>query len=237
MGFPKISGQTVLHVATLIAMAFALWMMFLWVPTDINQGVVQRILYIHVPTAWVSMVAIVGVAAASILYLTTKKEHWDRLAVSMAEVGVMFGAVMLISGMIWAKPVWKVWWTGEAKLTTALILFFIYVAYLMFRAYFPPGDQRMRLSAIIAVIGAIDTPIIYYASVLWQEAHPPLVVGPIAEEENLVAAEIGLTLLVSVIAFTFLFFSLLTARLGLARMERDYEVLKFRTANQAAGAN
>ncbi len=237
MGFPKINAQTVLHVATLATMGFALWMMFVWVPTDINQGVVQRILYIHVPVAWVSMVAIVGVAAASVIYLITKNETWDRLAVSMAEVGVMFGAIMLISGMVWAKPVWEVWWTGEAKLTTALILFFIYVAYLLFRAYFPPGDQRMRLSAIIAIIGAIDTPIIYYASVLWQEAHPPLVVGPIAEEENLVAAEIGLTLLVSVIAFTFLFFSLLVARLGLARMETEHEVLKFQSSRTTAGAS
>ena len=107
----------------------------------------------------------------------------------------------------------------------------------MFRAYFPPGDQRMRLSAIIAIIGAIDTPIIYYASVLWQEAHPPLVVGPIAEEENLVADEIGLTLLVSVIAFTFLFFSLLVARLGLARMEHEYEVLKFQSSRLTVGAS
>jgi heme exporter protein C len=237
MGFSKISAQTVLHIVTLIAMGFALWMMFVWVPTDINQGVVQRILYIHVPVAWVSMVAIVGVAAASVIYLITKNERWDQLALSMAEVGIAFGAVMLISGMIWAKPVWNVWWTGEAKLTTALTLFFIYVAYLMFRAYFPPGDQRMRLSAVIAIIGAIDTPIIYYASVLWQEAHPPLVVGPVAEEENLVAAEIGLTLLVSVIAFTLLFFSLMTSRLNLAKMEREYEVLRFRTAKQPAGAN
>ena len=145
MGFLKIRAQTVLHVATLVAMAFALWMMFVWVPTDINQGVVQRILYIHVPVAWVSMVAIIGVAVASVAYLITKRETWDRIAASMAEVGVMFGAIMLISGMVWAKPVWEVWWTGEAKLTTALILFFVYVAYLMFRAYFPPGDQRMRL--------------------------------------------------------------------------------------------
>ena len=170
MGLPKIQLRVVLHVGTLLMMGFALWMMFAWVPTDINQGVIQRILYLHVPSAWASMVAIVGVAVASVVYLMSKDERWDRLAVSMAEVGVMFGAVMLISGMIWAKPVWGVWWTGEAKLTTALILFFIYVAYLMFRAYFPAGDQRMRLSAIIAIIGAIDAPIIYYASVLWQES-------------------------------------------------------------------
>ncbi len=200
-------------------MAVALWMMFQWVPTEINQGSIQRLLYIHVPVAWVSMAAIVGVAAASILYLRTRALKWDRLALSMAEVGVLFGGVMLVSGMIWAKPVWGVWWTGEAKLTTALILFFIYIAYLMFRAYFPPGDQQMRLSAIIATIGAIDTPIIYYGSILWQEAHPPAVVGPIADDESAVAAQVGITLLVSVVAFTMLFASLIIERLGLARLE------------------
>ncbi len=229
-------SQVILHLGTFVAMVIAIWMIFAWVPTEINQGVVQRILYIHVPVAWVSMVAIVGVAAASVMYLWKRNETWDRLAVSMAEIGVLFGGLMLISGMVWAKPVWGVWWTGEAKLTTALILFFVYLAYLMFRAYFPPGDQRMRLAAIVAIIGAIDSPIIYYASVLWQEAHPPLVVGPVAEQENLVATEIGLTLLVSTIAFTLLFFSLLVVRLGLARVERRVETLRFGRVNATANA-
>ena len=215
-------------------MAFSLWMIFMWVPTEVNQGAIQRILYIHVPIAWVSMVAIVGVAGASILYLRNRNEMWDRLAISMAEIGVLFGGMMLITGMIWAKPVWGVWWTGEAKLTTALILFFIYVAYLMFRAYFPPGDQRMRLSAIIAIIGAIDTPIIYYGSNLWQEAHPPVVVGPVADDESAVAAKVGLTLLVAVIAFTMLFASLLTERLGLARLESEAENTKSRLRSRVA---
>ena len=218
----------ILHFSTAVIMAFALWMVFMWVPTEVNQGPVQRLLYFHVPVAWASMVAIVGVAVASILYLRTRNEKWDRLALSTAEVGVVFGGLMLITGMIWARPVWGVWWTGEAKLTTALILFFIYVAYLMFRAYFPAGDQRMRLSAIIAIIGAIDTPIIYYGSILWQEAHPPAVVGPLADEESAVAAQIGLTLLVSTVAFTMLFVSLLVERLGLARLESD---LRHRLSN------
>ena len=223
-----------LHGSTAITMAIALWTIFIWVPTEVNQGPIQRILYIHVPIAWVSMVAIVGVAAASIIYLKTRNEKGDRLALSMAEIGVLFGGLMLISGMIWAKPVWGVWWTGEAKLTTALILFFIYIAYLMFRAYFPAGDQRMRLSAIIAVIGAIDTPIIYYGSILWQEAHPPAVVGPVADDESAVAAQVGLTLLVAVIAFTLLFVSLLTERIELARLESDTDITKSRLRSRTA---
>ena len=218
-----IKSRRVLHSVTLVAMLVALWMMFRWVPTDVSQGAVQRILYLHVPVAWVSMVAIVVVAFASVMYLRTRDAKWDRRAVSVAEVGLVFGAVMLVSGIVWARPVWLVWWTGEAKLTTALILFLIYVAYLMFRAYFPPGDQRRRISAIIAILGAIDTPIIYYASILFQESHPPAVVGPLADDESAVAAQIGLTLLVSVVAFTLLFLSILVERLGVGRLEEELD--------------
>jgi heme exporter protein C len=186
-------------------MAVTLWMVFIWVPTEANQGNVQRILYIHVPVAWGSMLAIFFVSGASFAYLRTKNELWDRIAVATAETGVVFGALMLITGMVWARPVWGVWWTGEAKLTTALILFFVYVAYLMFRAYFPPGTQRQRLAAIIALIGAIDTPIVYYAANLWSKAHPPTVISPGADADNAFSGDFGLTLLVAMMAFTFLF--------------------------------
>ena len=226
VGFKMVLSRRALHSVTLVAMVFALWMMFRWVPSDISQGAVQRILYLHVPVAWVSMVAIVVVAFASVMYLKTRDSKWDRRAVSVAEVGLVFGAVMLVSGIIWARPVWLVWWTGEAKLTTALILFFIYVAYLMFGAYFPPGDQRRRIAAVVAILGAIDTPIIYFASVLFQESHPPAVIGPVADESAAVGAQIGLTLLVSTVAFTLLFASILAERLGLARLEEEVDELR-----------
>lgn len=218
-------------------MMVALWMMFRWVPTDVNQGAVQRILYLHVPVAWASMGAIVFVAFASVMYLRTRDARWDRRAVAVAEVGLVFGAVMLISGMIWARPVWLVWWTGEAKLTTALILFFIYVAYLLFRAYFPPGDQRRRIAAIIAIFGAIDTPIIYWASILFQESHPPAVIGPVADDESAVAAQVGLTLLVSTVAFTMLFISVVAERMATGRMEAQVEELRQQRADTLAAAS
>ena len=135
------------------AVILSIWMIFMWVPTEINQGLVQRILYVHVPFAWASMVAIIAVAFASLMFLITKKTYWDNLAQSLAEVGVVCAVVMLFSGIVWAKPVWGIWWTGEAKLTTALILFLIYCAYLVFRNYFPPGDARNRIAAIINGIG------------------------------------------------------------------------------------
>ena len=187
------------------AVILSIWMIFMWVPTEINQGLVQRILYVHVPFAWASMVAIIAVAFASLMFLVTKKTYWDNLAQSLAEVGVVCAVVMLFSGIVWAKPVWGSWWTGEAKLTTALILFLIYCAYLVFRNYFPPGDARNRIAAIIALIGAIDSPIIYYAAQIWQENHPQAVVGPLATQESSLSSEMVITLLTSVLAVTLMF--------------------------------
>ena len=207
-------------------MGVALYLIFIWVPTETNQGAVQRILYFHVPVAWGSMLGILVVSGSSFMYLWKKNEKWDRLAVASAEVGVIFGAIMLLSGMIWARPVWAVWWTGEAKLTTALILFFIYVAYLMFRGYFPPGAQRRRLAAIIGVIGAVDTPIIYFAANLWSQAHPPLITGPAADAESTLGSDLGIVLMASTLAFTFLFIFLVQTRYKIRKSEDDLVELK-----------
>ncbi|MFP6679811.1 MAG: cytochrome c biogenesis protein [Dehalococcoidia bacterium] len=207
-------------------MTLILWMVFLWVPTEVNQGNIQRALYFHVPVAWTAMVAIVLIAVASIAYLKTRNEKWDRLAVAGAETGVIFAALMLITGMVWAKPVWGVWWTGEAKLTTTLILFFIYVAYLMFRAYFPPGEQRRRLAAIIGLIGAIDTPIIYYGAQLWERAHPSAVVGPYSDNESSVDGPVALTLLIATVAFSALFIYIASERYRLRKQEDEVMELR-----------
>jgi heme exporter protein C len=227
-------SRNALLAASAAFLALTLWMVFIWVPTETNQGAIQRALYVHVPIAWVAMVAIVAVAIFSVLYLITGRERWDRLGAATAETGVVFGALMLITGLVWARPVWGVWWTGEAKLTTALILFFVYVAYLMFRAYFPPGAQRRRLAAVIALIGAVDAPIIYWAANLWAEAHPPLIVGPARDADSALSADIGLTLLVGVIAFTLLFVVIVIERNRIRRAEDEVEAL--RRTLQAAGA-
>jgi heme exporter protein C len=223
-----IMNRNIFLAVTLGTVLLTLWMVFMWVPTETNQGAVYRVLFFHVPLAWVSMVSIVGVAVASLAYLRFKDIRWDRLAVAMAETGVVCGALMLLSGMIWAKPVWGTWWTGEAKLTTALIMFFIYVAYLMFRAYYPAGAQRQRLAAIIAVIGAIDSVIIYIAADLWQRAHPPIIVGPAASDEGEFASEFGLTLLVAVVAFTLVYAFVASERYRIRAAEDDITDLRRR---------
>jgi heme exporter protein C len=227
-----------LLIVSAALMGIALYLVFIWVPTETNQGAVQRILYFHVPVAWGSMLGIFVVSGSSFMYLIKKNEKWDRLAVSSAEVGVIFGGLMLLSGMIWARPVWAVWWTGEAKLTTALILFFVYVAYLMFRGYFPPGAQRQRLAAIIGVIGAIDTPIIYFAANLWSQAHPPIITGPAAGAESTLGRDLGTVLLTSTIAFTFLFIYLVQTRYKIRKSEDDLiELKRASSASAMTGVN
>ena len=219
----RIAGDTLL-VGSALLMALTLYLVYMWVPTEQNLGVSQRIFYFHVPLGWIGMVSIMVVAAASILHLVTGKQKWDDLAYSTAEIGIIFASLILITGAIWGKPVWGVWWTWDAKLTTTLVLWFIYVGYLMVRSYGPAGTQGKRFASVIALIGAIDAPIIYKATDWWRSAHPERNVPSDLDEQML------LTLLVSVLAFTVLYVYLLMERYSLRRSESDLDELHQRFA-------
>ncbi len=214
----------ILLIAGALMMALTLYMVYMWVPTEQNLGISQRIFYFHVPLGWIGMVSIIVVAVASILHLYTGKQKWDDLAYSTAELGIIFASLILITGAIWGKPVWGVWWTWDAKLTTTLVLWFIYVGYLMVRAYGPAGTQGRRFASVIALIGAIDAPIIYKATDWWRSAHPERNVPSDLNEQ------MALTLLVSVLTFTVLYVYLLMERYSLRRSESDLDELHQRFA-------
>ena len=116
------------------AIAAALIAVYFYVPTERTEGIVQRIMYIHIPSAWISFFAFFVVFACSILYLWKKDREWDIYAHASAEIGVLFCSLVLITGPIWAKPIWGAWWVWDARLTSTLVLWLIYVAYLMLRA-------------------------------------------------------------------------------------------------------
>ena len=219
----RITGD-ILLIGSALLMALTLYMVYMWVPTEQNLGVSQRIFYFHVPLGWIGMVSIMVVAVASILHLFTGKQKWDDLAYTTAEIGIIFASLILVTGAIWGKPVWGVWWTWDAKLTTTLVLWFIYVGYLMVRAYGPAGTQGKRFASVIALIGAIDAPIIYKATDWWRSAHPERNVPSDLDERML------LTLLVSVLAFTVLYVYLLMERYSLRRSESDLDELHQRFA-------
>ena len=206
-----------LLIGSALLMALTLYLVYMWVPTEQNLGVSQRIFYFHVPLGWIGMISIMVVAVASVMHLVTGRQKWDDLAYSTAEIGIIFASLILVTGAIWGKPVWGVWWTWDAKLTTTLVLWFIYVGYLMVRAYGPAGTQGKRFASVIALIGAIDAPIIYKATDWWRSAHPERNVPSDLNEKML------LTLMVSVLAFTVLYVYLLMERYSLRRSESDLD--------------
>ena len=215
-----------LLLASAALMALALYLVYFWVPTELNLGVSQRIFYFHVPLGWIGMLSMVVVAIASVLYLITGRDKWDSLAYATAELGVVFASLILITGVIWGRGDLGWWWTWDAKLTTTLILWFIYVGYLMVRAYAPEGSQGARYGAIVALIGAIDAPIIYMATIWWNTAHPELNTGPLAEDvDALGSGRIYATLLVSVLTFTVLYVYMLVERYSLRRTEAALDEL------------
>ena len=201
-------------LASVVLMAITLYLVFIWVPPAVGINA-SRVFYFHVPLAWLGMVSIVIVAIASGVHLFTSKEKWDCFAYATAELGVLFITLLLVTGMVWNKANWGVWWTWEPRLTTTLILWFIFVGYLMLRAYGPKGSQGARYGAVVALIGAIDTPVIYMATVWWRTVHPTINVGPLANEDAFVDSRMELTLMISLLALTILYIYMLTERYSL----------------------
>ena len=215
-------ARNVLLLLSAASMIGVLYLVFLWAPTDRNLGISQRIFYFHVSLAWVGFFAFFWVLVGSVGYLWKRSARMDRLAYASAEIGVVFTTLMLITGMLWAKPVWGVWWTWDPKLTTSLILWLIYVAYLMLRAYAPRGDQGARYAAVLGIVGFFDIPIIYKSVEWWRSAHPNVV----GSGGGGLDPEMRTVLMFSTIAFTILFAYLLADRLSLRRSEEEFEATR-----------
>jgi len=199
----------------------ALYLVFLYVPTEETMGIVQRIFYFHVPVAWVAFLAFFIVFLGSILYLWKRDSKWDVIASSSAEVGVVFTTLVLITGSIWAKPIWGVWWTWEPRLTTALVLWLIYIAYLIVRSFATDEQRGARFAAVVAIVGFIDVPIVALAITLWRTQHP----GPIIFQGGLTPPML-LTLIVCVAAFTTLYSLLLIQRVSMKNDEIEISRLQ-----------
>src|SRR5262245_22650207 len=158
--------------AATVTMLAALYLIFCVAPTEATMGDVQRIFYFHVPCAWVAYGGFFTVAIASGVYLATRRPGADQLAHAAAEVGVVFCTLVLVTGPIWARPIWGVWWTWDPRLTMTLILWAIYVAYLMLRAFGGPEEGVRRYAAVLGIVGVLDIPIIRVSVRLLRGIHP-----------------------------------------------------------------
>jgi heme exporter protein C len=185
-------------------------------PPDAEQGNLIRLMYVHVPAAWVAYLAFAVVFVSSIAYLVTRKTRWDRLAASSAEIGVLFTALTIVLGSIWAKPVWGTWWTWDPRLTTTAILLLIYVGYLTIRRLPDSPARKARWAAVVGIIGFVDVPIVHLSVRWWRSLHqaPARLIG-IPEVSPMMGAALGIGFL----AFTIAYVYLMAVRLRLGRLE------------------
>lgn len=214
----------VLTVVTAAFMLGGLYVGWLVAPEEATQGVAQRIFYVHVPLAWTAYLAFGVVFVCSIGYLWRRRTGWDVVARASAEVGVVFTTLVLLTGSLWAKPIWGTWWTWDARLTTTLVLWLIYVAYLMLRSTVADPARAARYAAVLGIVGALDIPFIHYSVQWWRTLHPQSVVlrsgGPSLPASMLAA------LLIELAAFTLLYLVLLLQRVRLEQLRERWEDLR-----------
>ena len=220
------SLKTALAAITGVMMLVDLYLIFMVAPTDSVLGHVQRVFYFHVPIAIMSFLAFFIVFIGSLMYLIKRTPKWDAIAHASAEVGVVFVTLALITGIIWARPIWNTWWTWEPRLTTTMILWLIYVAYLMVRSYAPSQSKGAIYAAVVGIIGFIDVPIVYYSVVWWRSIHPSPVVGPFAQADAL-DGTMAWILLYSFITFVFFFAYMVAERMELRKTEEALGRIRF----------
>jgi heme exporter protein C len=219
-------GSTFMIWLTAIALTAAMVAIFLYVPTEKTEGPVQRIMYFHIPAAWLSFLAFFVVFCSSILFLWKKDREWDIYAHASAEIGVIFCSLVLITGPIWAKPIWGMWWVWDVRLTSTLILWLIYVGYLMLRGQTQAGSMRARYAAVLGIVGFLDIPLIHFSVLWWRAFHPqPKIITPEGFGKGMDPSMLT-TLFISLAAFTLLYIVLMGQRVKIEKMKDEIDHLK-----------
>jgi heme exporter protein C len=197
--------------------ALGLYLGLVWAPPDVMMGNVQRIMYVHFPSWIATALAYVTAFVCSLLYLVRRRETFDYLAQAGVEVGVLFNTTGLITGSIWGRPTWGVWWTWDPRLTTTAIMLIIFVGYLLVRAFLDDPDARARVGALVAIMGFVTLPVVYFSVRWWRTLHQPQS-SPSTVDHSMV-----LTLRVMMIAFALIASYLMSRRYELARLQAVVE--------------
>ena len=207
-------------------MAAAIWLSWA-APLDKKEFLAQKIMYVHVPVVWTAYLAFFVGLIASIGFLATRKRSWDRVAVASTEIGVVFVTLVLVTGPIWAKPVWKVWWQWDARLTSTLVMWFMYLGYLVVRVLAEERAQGARWSSVVSIVAFLNVPIVHYSVRWWRTLHPPpKALSPEGINAGFEGVErMGMinALWVAALAFTLLYLPLFFLRHSLERLEDKLE--------------
>src|SRR5467141_4804979 len=165
-------------MVVLLLLGAAAYAAFFVAPTDARQGLIYRILFLHVASAWTGLTSFFICFIANLLYVLRRQPRWDWLGVSAGETGLVFTTVVLLTGPIWAHPVWGIWWTWDARLTSTFVLWLLYVSYLLLRTLIEEPERRALLSALFGIFAFLDVPLVYFSIRWWRTQHPqPVVMG------------------------------------------------------------
>jgi len=225
-------GRITLVLIAAALMVFAGFAALYVAPDEKTMHAIQRIFYFHVPSAICSFVAFFIVFIANFAYLSTRQPKWDWLGVAGAEVGVMCSTIVLITGPIWAHPVWGIWWTWDARLTSTFVMWLLYMAYLLLRGFLDDPQRKAMFSAVFGIFAFLDVPLVYFSNRLWRTQHPqPVILGG---SNSGLDPMMGKVLLISFVAVLCITAVLIADRYRLEQLRSEFEELRFRAESRDA---
>jgi len=226
MGMFRIYPKTlmILAAASMALMMVGQYAIWYHAPEELTMGLVQKVFYFHLPLAWWSFVAFFGVCIASVMVLWTGREHWDVLAGVMAEIGVLFSGLALVTGSIWGRAAWNTWWTWDPRLSTTLVMWFVYAGYLVLRSADVGGTKGAKMRAVLGIVAFLDVPLVFLSARLWRSIHPAV----LASKGGGLEPEMWTAVWINVLAWGALFATLVLARYHAAGLKRRVEAALIR---------
>lgn len=215
----------ILNVLSILLLAAATLMVFLYAPIERVMGAVQKLFYFHVATAWVGMIGFIIAAVVAVLYLVTKDLKWDTINVAAVEISLVFFFIAIVLGSVWARPAWGTWWTWEPRLTTAAILEMIYLAYLLLRQGIEDPERRARFGAVYTIVGGLSVPLTFFSIRLFRTIHPVIIGAGSGEKMNM-TGEMVLTMFFNIAVFSVIFVTLFWHRIRLGQFAEWVEQRK-----------
>ncbi len=213
---------------TSVVFVISLYLVFFYAPREAVMGEVQRVFYFHVAAGWVGALAFLVTAVAGGVLLARGDRKWDRIALASVEIGVVFTFINIVTGSIWARPIWNTWWTWDPRLVTATVMELIYLAYLMLRQGIEDPDRRARFGAVYGIVGFLSVPLTFLSIRIFRTIHP-VVIGnndPTAQGTFDMTPRMRLAFFFSLFTFTFVYITLLWHRLRLERFKEAIEERK-----------
>jgi heme exporter protein C len=233
---PMPRGLRALSAVTGGLFVVALYLVLFYAPREAVMGEVQRVFYFHVAAGWVGALAFVVAAVAGGIFLARSDRRWDRVGLASVEIGIIFTLINIVSGSVWARPIWNTWWTWDPRLVTATVMELIYIAYVMLRQGIEDPDRRARFGAVYAIVGFVSVPLTFLSIRIWRTIHP-VVIGsgdPTAEGTFDMTPKMLQAFMFSLLTFTFVYATLLWHRLRLESLSESVERRKLELSTPGA---